>query len=72
MASSCNRGDSGLMLGKTYLSKGSQVLNELHREVFKKCLDIVPKDMVKWGGVGGQVDWMILEILSNLDDSMIL
>ena len=43
-------------------------------EVFKKRLDIVLRDMVQLEilMVGGQLDWMILRVLSNAGDSMIL
>ena len=43
-------------------------------EVFKKHLDIVMRDMVYWEilVIGRQLDWMILEVFSNLGDSMIL
>jgi len=40
-------------------------------EVFEKCLDVVVRDMVYWGSIGGRLDWMILDIFSNLGDSMI-
>ena len=42
-------------------------------EMFKKCLYVVPRDMVYWEilMVGGQLDWMILEVFSNLGDSII-
>ena len=42
-------------------------------DVFKKHLDVVPRDTVYWEilVVGGQLDWMILEVFSNLGDSMI-
>ena len=43
-------------------------------EMFKKCLYVVPRDMVYWEilMVGGQLDWMILEVFSNFGDSMVL
>jgi len=43
-------------------------------DVFKKCSDVVLRDMVKWEilVVGEQLDWMILEVFSNLVDSVIL
>lgn len=43
-------------------------------DVFKKCSDVVLRDMVKWEilVVGEQLDWMILEVFSNLGDSMVL
>ena len=43
-------------------------------EVFKEHLDIVLRDMVQWElfVLGGLLDWMILEVFSNLGDSMIL
>ena len=44
-------------------------------ELFKQSLDVVLKD-VWFNGVilvvGGQLDWVILDIFSNLGDSMIL
>ena len=43
-------------------------------DVFKKRLDDVLRDMVKWEIllVGGQLDWMMLEVFPNLNDSVIL
>jgi len=43
-------------------------------EVFKKHPVVVLRDMVWWEilVVGGQLNWMILEVFSNLCDSMIL
>ena len=46
-------------------------------EAFKKCLHVVLKDMLysrTWEilMIGGRLDWMILEVFSNLGDSMIL
>lgn len=43
-------------------------------EVFKNCVDVVLRDMIQWeiSVVGRQLDWIILEVFSNLGDSMIL
>jgi len=43
-------------------------------EVFKKKVDVVCRDMVYWATlvVGEWLDWMILEVFSNLNDSMLL
>ena len=43
-------------------------------EVFKNRLDVVLRGTVWWEMlvIGGQLDWMILEVFSNLGDSMIL
>ena len=50
-----------------------EVIESLSLEVFKKYLDVVLTDM---SGeilvVGGQLDRMILEVFSNLGDSIIL
>jgi len=50
------------------------VAESLSLDVLRKCLDVVLRDMVKWAilVIGGWLDWMILELFSNLDDSMIL
>ena len=41
-------------------------------EVYKKCVDEVLRDMVQWAipAVGGWLDWTILEVFSNLHDSI--
>ena len=51
-----------------------EVVESLSLEVFKKHLDVVLKDMVYWQilVIGEWLDWMILEVFSNLGDSMIL
>ena len=41
-------------------------------EVFKKHLDVVLRNTVQWGNTGGRWDNLILEVFSNLGDSMIL
>jgi len=46
---------------------------QLPREVLQNHGAVALMDMVSGqGGVGCWLDWMILEILSNLNDSMIL
>ena len=50
-------------------------MQSLSLEAFKKPSDVVLGDMVQWEilvVVGGQLDWVILEVFSNLGDSMIL
>ena len=52
-----------------------EVVQSLSLEAFKKPSDVVWGDMVQWEilvVVGGQLDWVILEVFSNLGDSMIL
>jgi len=43
-------------------------------EVSNECLDVALRDMVYWEilVIGGQLDWMTLEVFSNLGDSVIL
>jgi len=50
-----------------------EVMQSPSPEVFKHHGNVALKDMVSWYS-GGRVgwDWMILEVLSNLNDSMIL
>ena len=42
--------------------------------MFRKCLDVLLRDMVQWEivVVGGWLGWMILEVFSSLGDSVIL
>ena len=41
--------------------------------IFKKHVDVVLGNVVEWAVlVGGWLDWMILEIFSNVNDSKIL
>lgn len=41
-------------------------------ELFQKSVDVAPGDMIWWVilVVGGQLDLMILEVVSNLNDSI--
>lgn len=43
-------------------------------EVSKERVDVVFRDVVYWAilVVGGQLDWIILEVFSNINDSMTL
>ena len=43
-------------------------------KVFKKRLDVVLRGIAYWEllVIGGQLDWMIWEVFSNLGDSIIL
>lgn len=45
----------------------------LYLEAFKNHSDMVLRDMVQWAAlvVGGRLGWMILEVFSNLGDSVI-
>jgi len=50
-----------------------EVVEAPSMEVFRKRSDVVIWDVVQWEilVVGGWLDWMILEVFSNLGDSMI-
>ena len=48
-----------------------EVLETLSLEVFKKYSDVALRDMVILV-IGGLLNWMILEVFSNLGDSVIL
>jgi len=50
------------------------VVKSLSLEALKSCVDASLRDTVEGAMVvvvGGQLDWMILELFSNLNDSMI-
>jgi len=50
-----------------------EVVESLSLEVFKKWVNVALSDMVGGHGGGGLwLDWMILVVFSNLNDSMIL
>jgi len=55
-ASSCSRGGSGWILGKTCQSDDvlkralREVMGSLSMEVFKKCREVALRDMVSWHG----------------------
>ena len=50
------------------------VVESLTLEVFKKPLGLVVRIIVQWEilVINGQLDWTVLEVFSNLGDSMIL
>jgi len=50
-----------------------EVVGSLSLEAFKKYVDVVLRDMIWWEilVVGEWLDWMTLEVFSNLGDSMI-
>jgi len=50
-----------------------EVVEAPSMEVFRKRSDVVIWDVVQWEilVVGGWLDWMILEVFSNLGNSMI-
>ena len=57
----------------------SSLLQNVQRDglqllVFKKHVDVVLRNTVYWGNIGGgwRLDWMILEVFPNLADSMVL
>ena len=52
----------------------SEVVESPSLGVFKKYLDALQRDMVQWEVlvICGRLGWMILEVFSNLGDSIIL
>jgi len=82
MASSCTRGGSGWILGKTFLSARAglqwhrlprEVVQSPSLEVLKNRVDVALRDAVnERGGDGLVLDWMILMAFSNLNSSVIL
>lgn len=56
------------------MEKHVVVVESLSLEDFKKHLDIALRHTVLWEILvtGGWLDWMILEVISNLGDPMIL
>jgi len=51
-----------------------EVVKSPYLEAFKKHSDVVLRNMAYWEilVIGGQLNWMILEIFSSLGDSIIL
>jgi len=46
------------------------MVESLSMEVFKERLDVVLRDLVLWEMlvIGGRLDWMNLEVFSNIGD----
>ena len=80
MALSPVREDLGWVLGKISSQKKGKILEQTARavvespslEVFENCGDVALRDMVSGHGGDGLGSDLILEVFSNLSDSVIL